>query len=320
LLEPIAQNIRRNQAPAAASSTTKRKLLINHTTIKMDASDWMKGIFFSVVASLIGAASKLAIRKGWLMEEHELQAGEERIWNGLNPNSRLQRQAIHDSHQQQQQRQAPSLDEAVSLPEEFMGEMDQEREDEEFSVGNRRRGRSIYTAVVELDQGAPDSSLAHSIEFEMEESTQTSAHGLWCSGCCSMARLLRYSGMIGMTFLNPLFGLLAMNYASPSITAPFSGLTLVWVIVFSRPFLGEVPSVAQRVASFLIVTGEVIVAIFGDHSNEDANNKASVEASYREGPFIAYFVCLGIWMLLITLWIRSDTTSPTLRRFAWGTR
>lgn len=78
---------------------------------------------------------------------------------------------------------------------------------------------------------------------------------------------LYISGMIGMTFLNPLCCVLAMKYANPSILAPFSGLTLVWVVLFSGRIVGETPGVSQKVACALIILGEVLVAMFGDHTN-----------------------------------------------------
>lgn len=84
-----------------------------------------------------------------------------------------------------------------------------------------------------------------------------------------MAITLRYSGMIGMTILNPLFCVLAMNYASPSILAPFSGLTLVWIVLFSETLIGEKPSRKQIIAASLIVLGEVVVAVWGDHTNDE---------------------------------------------------
>lgn len=109
-----------------------------------------------------------------------------------------------------------------------------------------------------------------------------------------------------------------MNYATPSILAPFSGLTLVWVIVLSRPLIGEAPSCAQKVASALIVIGEVMVAVFGDHSNDEGTTTADVVESYKEIPFIVYFVALAIWMLLLCIWMKFSK-SPMLKRFAWGT-
>jgi drug/metabolite transporter (DMT)-like permease len=81
--------------------------------------------------------------------------------------------------------------------------------------------------------------------------------------------LLYISGMIGMSFLNPLCCVLAMKYANPSILAPFSGLTLVWIVLFSGMSVGEHPGRSQKVACALIVLGEVLVALFGDHTNEE---------------------------------------------------
>ncbi len=82
-----------------------------------------------------------------------------------------------------------------------------------------------------------------------------------------LAWLLYILGMIGMSFINPFFCVLAMKYANPSILAPFSGLTLVWIICFSGMILNELPNRRQKVACALIVAGEVIVALFGDHVN-----------------------------------------------------
>lgn len=81
--------------------------------------------------------------------------------------------------------------------------------------------------------------------------------------------LLYLSGMIGMSFLNPLCCVLAMKYANPSILAPFSGLTLVWVILFSGVVVNEFPGRSQKRACALIVLGEILVALFGDHTNEE---------------------------------------------------
>ena len=59
---------------------------------------------------------------------------------------------------------------------------------------------------------------------------------------------LYISGMVGMSLLNPLCCVLAMRFANPSILAPFSGLTLVWVVLFSGRAVGEPPGLSQRLA------------------------------------------------------------------------
>jgi drug/metabolite transporter (DMT)-like permease len=123
--------------------------------------------------------------------------------------------------------------------------------------------------------------------------------------------------MIGMTILNPLCGVLAMNYASPSIVAPFSGLTLVWIVMFSDILVGEPPSFKQVVAASLIVLGEIVVAIFGDHTNDEGVTLEDLTQSYREPSFIAYLVGITIWMGFVFCWV-NFANSDSLRRFAWG--
>jgi hypothetical protein len=131
------------------------------------ASDWAKGIGFSILASIVGGASKLAIRKSWLMIE-----------------------------------QFP----------------------------------------------ATSSEEANHFEQPCDESQQKYQRKVHI-----LATALRTMGMIGMTFINPLFCILAMQYASPSILAPFSGLTLVWIILFSEMLIGEKPLPKQMAAAALII-------------------------------------------------------------------
>lgn len=184
--------------------------------------DWIKGISLSILASIIGGASKLAIRKSWVLESSE---------------------------------------------------------------------DSDYTSMD--DSG------------ERQENSPV-----------SLPKLLRYIGMIGMTFLNPICCVLAMNYASPSILAPFSGLTLVWIVLLSNIVIGERPRGIQVVAATLIVLGEVVVAIFGDHTNEEGVTVEDVRKSYRQPGMILYFFGVTVWMMIMAYWIRHG--QGFARRFAWG--
>ena len=43
----------------------------------VSAGDWIKGIALSVLASVIGGASKLAIRKSWLMVENLTESSQQ---------------------------------------------------------------------------------------------------------------------------------------------------------------------------------------------------------------------------------------------------
>jgi hypothetical protein len=175
----------------------------------ISAADWGKGIALSILASLIGGASKLAIRKSWLIvvenDDEDDDQDEPEPENGF--------------HDETSPPQALSLDTA--------------------SVTSSEENYPVYT------QGQDDSR-----------------RWKWWAPL-----VLRYSGMLGMSVLNPVCCVLAMNYASPSILAPFSGLTLVWVILLAQAVVGEKPSSAQVTACCLIIVGEVIVAVFGDHTN-----------------------------------------------------
>ena len=162
----------------------------------VSADDWFKGIALSVLASIIGGASKLAIRKSWLMQRESQRAD---------------------------------------------GEVNSEDHDENTSP-----------QLLTLDDVGESTDSSQNVRVIPQ----------WIPYC------LRYSAMFGMSVLNPICCVLAMNYASPSILAPFSGLTLVWVILFSHPVVGEKPTNPQVIAALLIITGEVIVAVFGDHTND----------------------------------------------------
>jgi hypothetical protein len=169
----------------------------------VSASDWCRGIALSVLASIIGGGSKLAIRKSWLIQHEE-------------------EESFRGEHRDNDQSLTPNL---------------------------------WCERHIDVD---PD-PLA-SPEDSSESDNDTSR---W------YPYFLRYMGMFGLSVLNPICCVLAMKYASPSILAPFSGLTLVWVILLSNSALGEKPSYPQVVAACLIITGEVIVAVFGDHTNDD---------------------------------------------------
>ena len=101
--------------------------------------------------------------------------------------------------------------------------------------------------------------------------------------------------MIGMTVLNPLCSVLAMRYASPSILAPFSGLTLVWIVLLSHRLIGEAPTVTQVIAAMLIVLGEVVVAVYGDHYND----AVTVEQVVRNSNFYESVWCMFDLILIL---------------------
>ena len=245
----------------------------------VSASDWIKGISLSILASIIGGASKLAIRKSWLQQQE---------------------------HARRRRRRDQPFSTRVHGPEMTNNSYHAIEEDQEPSSYLIEGGGS--GAMDTTDHEHEDSPSAFHDEVVDDQARNTITMIAWC---------LRGSGMIGMTFLNPACSVMAMNYASPSILAPFSGLTLVWIVLLSQPLIHEKPTVRQVIAASLIILGEVLVAIFGDHTNEEEMTIAKITESYKEVPFLIYVVATVIWMCFLMLWMKYST-NPTLKRFAWG--
>lgn len=183
-------------------------------------SDWIKGISLSILASILGSASKLAIRKSWLLEASMRRNSS--TWQRLASSSSTRAgQEIEGTTRQRPSSHRALIHRIFLLP------------------------RSPGRVVIEGDAtGAPSGKLH-----------------LW------KPKALRLSGMVGMSIFNPLCCVVAMSYASPSILAPFSGLTLVWIILLSDFMIQEPASPLQMISASLIVVGEVIISIYGDHTN-----------------------------------------------------
>jgi len=224
--------------------------------VEISAMDWAKGVLISILASIIGGISKLAIRKSWLLQAK-----------------------MNDNNRRVGYEQRTLSVEGNFLRTEAPGDIT--NEDEVW----RGDGEQLF------DDQRKNSNL--------------------------VPYALRYSGMFGMSVFNPICCVLAMNYASPSILAPFSGLTLVWVILFSPLVNNEKPSSRQIFACCLIISGEVIVAIFGDHTNDEDVTVEDVKTSYKKPAFIFYFCGLISYLILMAYWINYSQSS-TLQRFAWG--
>lgn len=200
----------------------------------ISAADWGKGIALSVLASLIGGASKLAIRKSWLLQEEIGEAP-----HGAEP--------ANDANSES----SPPPEAPLTLD---------------------------TASVTSSEENFP-------VLIAPDETEQRRRRLKW------IILTARYGGMVGMSLLNPICCVLAMNYASPSILAPFSGLTMVWVILLSPAVNGEQPSRAQIIASVLIIAGEVTVAVFGDHTND-------VDISVQDVVCVTLLTAFGTTRLL----------------------
>jgi hypothetical protein len=339
----------------------------------VSADDWVKGVGWSLLSSIIGAASKLAIRKSWLIEhQHESSsevptAEDPSVPSDASsdfllmetPQGEVLKTPLSDGLETTRdslrlRRHSPESSplnvEAYSMVNDDDDDDDDDgvsgiEEDDDSSDNDRR---SLF------ESSSPSSKRGggrrRHLQLNPPNDEDHPQKSMW------LAYFLRSMGMLGMTVFNPLSTVIAMNYASPSILAPFSGLTLVWIILLSKPLLGEKTTPAQVLACSFILVGEVVVAAFGDHTNDDGVTVEDVvrvcslkevsgkrrrsgfihsfihavssssfsirthrqKQSYLQPPFLIYCVGLFLWMVILTRWMLLPTVSPTLQRFSWG--
>jgi drug/metabolite transporter (DMT)-like permease len=274
----------------------------------ISASNWAKGIALSILASMIGGVSKLAIRKSWLLQNYD---------QSITRQNRLTRETMTHLDAADQLRHCRNgllcEERSIHTASTTMGK--------KSATGSDNASQPLQEDLLDTGRCHPDHENAflpssrlcddsiQRIDYGNDASREF--HPAWFPYC------LRYAGMLGMSVLNPVCCVVAMNYASPSILAPFSGLTLCWVILGSPCVNNEQPSSQQILACAFIIAGEVVVAIFGDHTNDDGVTVEGVRESYHDPVFLLYFVALLAYVSVLGYWM-NYSTSAVLRRFSWG--
>eukprot|EP00592_Proboscia_alata_P014675 CAMPEP_0194400766 /NCGR_PEP_ID=MMETSP0174-20130528/127418_1 /TAXON_ID=216777 /ORGANISM="Proboscia alata, Strain PI-D3" /LENGTH=490 /DNA_ID=CAMNT_0039197361 /DNA_START=8 /DNA_END=1477 /DNA_ORIENTATION=- len=294
-------------------------------------SDWIKGVGLSVTASIIGGASKLAIRKSWIMlkdvEDYVSRCHQETtIGMSLqhSPSSAASEEAGFVSHKINHVERGSTV------------EISHHYHETETPVLIKPFVESALSPVTIGKNGNTTTDVEPSVShdryshYDLSDLKFKNIDPNQIQSIEQSSKILRLSGMVGMTFLNPLCCVLAMQYASPSILAPFSGLTLVWIVLFSEFILGEKPTSVQIRAASWIIAGEVIVAVFGDHTNDDSvGSLDDITNAYKDVYFVTYMIGITVWMMIIFYWIfvlpYSKSSSPfvtsknaAITRFLWG--
>ncbi|KAL9179012.1 hypothetical protein ACHAXT_011985 [Thalassiosira profunda] len=287
----------------------------------VSAHDWVRGIALSVLASMIGGAAKLSIRKSWLIDAkqrgqidddaqptHHMRDAYEEVFSPRNDHDHEEpASSLHRAFGSEASLVVPL---EVGSPPRMPS--DGRNPEESFSFDDERA-----VAAAEADEGGgcffnADPLLAsrHNLAIANSSEPRLSQKQLsW---------LLYLAGFVGMSFLNPLCCVLAMKYANPSILAPFSGLTLVWVVLFAGAVVDEHPGRMQVLACALIVMGEVLVATFGDHTNGEGRGSDDVLASYREPGFRTFALFMVLFLVQLVIFIRVCPKHALLRKVAWG--
>lgn len=240
---------------------------------------WVTGCFLAFSASIIGAGSNLCIRKSYTMKI-ERKKSEQIIINDDNL------QVVVDENSM-----LLLVEDGFVTPETSDEATSSEAEDNYYD-------KNYYEPT--------QSTISTSTSFRRQQ-RKVELHP------CS----LRALGVVGMTTLVPIFNILALHFASPSILMCFgSGLSLVFTVLFSQQTIGEQPSKKQIIGSVLIVIGVFTVAIFGDHTNEPEMDLFDVIQKYSDPYFVTYFFFFSLWIFFLLA--QTEWGNPFWRRSAWG--
>jgi len=121
-----------------------------------------------------------------------------------------------------------------------------------------------------------------------------------------VALALRWCGLLALSVVGPVLDLLALSHANPSLLAPFAGLSLAWVVLFSQWITGERVEAHQVRASALVGVGLLLTTACGDHVNP--NEHATVDDLVRSSLLFAG--CMVDWFFFCAWSERSGILVP----------
>ena len=131
---------------------------------------------------------------------------------------------------------------------------------------------------------------------------------------CPSATRLRYAAFLFISLVNPVLDIAALAFASPSILAPFSGVSLAWVVLLSPYMVHETPQSQQIMGALLIMVGEVVVALFGDHSSGGTNEESPAAGGQHNSgtveELVSWFVVVVVTVCVIFIGVSHPSIVP----------
>jgi len=247
--------------------------MVANGAVVVMTNDWMCGVAFTILATFVGGASKLSIRKSWL-----ITAEKQGNVKTVKEESEYMEFTNPSTHSQEWGSNGSGTDDTTRST---------------FSAGS---------TVIATNNGTIE--IKNTFRSMMSPKQKS-----W---------LLYLAGMAGMSLLHPLCSVLAMKYANPSILAPFSGLGLVWIVLFSPAVVGESVGWGQKAACALIVAGGTMVAVFGDHTSGEEWSAEDVLSSYHRPAFRMFLIVQTLYITLLGIFICVCPQSFPVKKIAWG--
>ena len=118
-----------------------------------------------------------------------------------------------------------------------------------------------------------------------------------------------------LTILGSILDLVALSNISQSILGPLSAFGLISNIIFSRWYLKEQINKNHLIATSLIITGTIIIVLFGDHSHTIYTLQAIKELFIRPTFLIYFGVCIILLTYVYFLTLKMNTQFEEFTNF-----
>mmetsp|Transcript_61462 Transcript_61462/g.168790 ORF Transcript_61462/g.168790 Transcript_61462/m.168790 type:complete len:284 (+) Transcript_61462:239-1090(+) len=124
-----------------------------------------------------------------------------------------------------------------------------------------------------------------------------------------------------------------MGFGDPSIIAPFSALSLVWLLLLANPIAGDKPTRLEVTSALIISCGTVLVGISGSGEEDNAWNQdddgddnsptlddviGGVQTYSRKWPFIIFMIVQGVFLCMCCVVVNLKPPEFWACRIAWG--
>lgn len=149
-------------------------------------------------------------------------------------------------------------------------------------------------------------------------------------------RTIRLLGLLTVVSADP-FRILSFGYGESKVVAPFSSLSLVWLILLANPIAGDKPSHVDIVGSLVIAGGVALVAAFGtgggdgddDGDDEflwdedDTESQLQTVVSEFNGKaqrpeFVFYLVAQAVFLLVSGVTVATGRPEKLVVKVCWG--
>ncbi len=117
-----------------------------------------------------------------------------------------------------------------------------------------------------------------------------------------------------LNVLGSLLDLIALANITQSILGPLSAFGLVSNIIFARYYLNEQINKNQVVATFLIISGTIIIVTFGNHSHVDYTIENTVAFFIRPSFLIYFGLCIFILTCIYFIILRLNLELDTITK------